>query len=74
MTTTIKKKEIIFINQTFPDLSKELNSTPSVLELKVRKNDFITEKEMEKVLFKELIKKTPELDKLNFKTIRLLGN
>ena len=55
MTTTIKKKEAIFMNQAFPDLSKESNSTLSVLELKVRKNDFIIEKEIEKVLFKQSI-------------------
>ena len=52
MATTIEEKETIFMNQAFPDLSKESNSTLSVLELEVRKNDFITEKEIEKVLFK----------------------
>ena len=51
---------------------KESNSTLSVLELEVRKNDFITEKEIEKVLFEQLIKKTSESNKLNFKAIRLL--
>ena len=72
MITIIKEKEVIFINQTFPDLSKELNSILSVLELKVRENDFTIEKEIKKVLFKQSIKKVFKSNKLNFKIIRLL--
>jgi hypothetical protein len=72
MAITIEEKEAIFMNQAFPDLSKESNSTLSVLELNIRNNDFIIEKEIEKVLFKQSIKKAPGPDKLNFKAIRLL--
>ena len=53
MATTIEEKEAIFMNQAFPDLSKESNSTLSVLELNIRNNDFITEKEIEKALFEQ---------------------
>ena len=69
MATTIEEKETIFINQAFPDLLKESDSSSSILELIYTKNDSITEKEIEKALFRQSIKKALGPDKLNFRAL-----
>ena len=61
------------MKQAFPDLSKVLNIALSLSDLAINvEEDFITEKDIEKALFEQLIKKAPGPDRLNFKALRLL--
>ena len=73
MAVLIKEKEAIFMKQAFPDLLKDSDEALSLLELNINaESSFISEKDIEKALFKQFIKKAPGPDKLNFKTLRLL--
>lgn len=73
IAVTIEEKEAIFMKQAFPDLSKESDIALSLSELNINaENSFISEKDIEKALFEQSIKKAPGPDKLNFKALRLL--
>ena len=70
---TIEEKEAIFMKQAFPDLSKESSAALPLPTLNMNaENSFISEKDIEKALFEQSIKKAPGPDKLNFKALRLL--
>jgi hypothetical protein len=71
--TIIKEKEEIFRKMAFP------NSIVSSINISISKDSFINvissfiiEKDIEKTLFKQFIKKALGLDKLNFKALYLL--
>ena len=61
------------MKQAFPDLSESTDSALSFLESAIDiEQDIIAEKDIEKALFKQSIKKAPGSDRLNFKALDLL--
>jgi hypothetical protein len=71
--TTIEEEEEIFRKMAFPDpiassINIPISSDSSINAI----SSFITEKDIEKALFEQSIKKALESDKLNFKALRLL--
>ena len=74
IATTVEEKEAIFMKQAFPDLSKASDIALSLSDLVIKnvEKDFITEKDIEKALFEQSVKKAPGPDRLNFKALHLL--
>jgi hypothetical protein len=71
--TTIKEKETIFRKMTFPDPIASSINIPISRDSSINAiSSFITEKDIEKTLFEQSIKKALGPDKLNFKALRLL--
>jgi hypothetical protein len=71
--TIIKEKEEIFRKMVFPNPIVSSINIPISRDSSINAiNSFIIEKDIEKALFKQSIKKAPGPDKLNFKALRLL--
>jgi hypothetical protein len=71
--TTIEEKEEIFRRMAFPEpIASSINIATTIDPSINAISSFITEKDIEKALLKQSIKKALRLDKLNFKAIRLL--
>jgi hypothetical protein len=71
--TIIKEKEEIFRKMTFSDPIISSINIPFSRDSSINAiSSFIIEEDIEKALFKQLIKKALGLDKLNFKALRLL--
>jgi hypothetical protein len=72
-TIIIEEKEEIFRKMAFPDLIASSINIPISNDSSINAiSSFITEKDIEKALFKQFIKKASGLNKLNFKALRLL--
>jgi hypothetical protein len=71
--TIIKEKEEIFRKMTFPNLIVSSINIPISRDSSINAiSSFIIEKNIEKTLFKQSIKKALGPNKLNFKALRLL--
>jgi hypothetical protein len=72
-TITIKEKEEIFRRMAFLELiASSINIATTIDPFINAISSFITEKDIEKALLKQSIKKASGPDKLNFKVIHLL--
>ena len=61
------------MKQAFPDLSESIDSALSFSESAIDiEQNIIAEKDIERALFKQSIKKASESDRLNFKALYLL--
>jgi Reverse transcriptase (RNA-dependent DNA polymerase) len=71
--TTIEEKEEIFRRMAFPEpIASSINIATTIDPSINAISSFITEKDIEKALLEQSIKKASGPDKLNFKAIRLL--
>jgi hypothetical protein len=71
--TTIEEKEEIFRKMAFLEpIASSINIATTIDPSINAISSFITEKDIEKALLKQSVKKASRLDKLNFKAIRLL--
>jgi hypothetical protein len=57
------------MKQAFLDLSDPSNIAISIPEIAIKETEYIIEKEIEKALFDQLIKKASGPDRLNFKAL-----
>jgi hypothetical protein len=70
---TMKEKEAIFRKMAFLEpMISSINIVDFIVHPINAIKSFIIEKDIEKALFEQLVKKTLELDKLNFKALCLL--
>jgi hypothetical protein len=71
--TIIEEKEEIFRRMAFPEpITSSINIATTIDPSINAISSFITEKDIEKALLKQSIKKASRPDKLNFKAIHLL--
>jgi hypothetical protein len=72
-TTTIEEKEEIFRKMAFLEpIASSINIATTIDPSMNAISSFIIEKDIEKALLEQSVKKALGLDKLNFKAIRLL--
>jgi hypothetical protein len=67
---TLKQKEELFLESQFPKI--QANNIPEPIIPQDGGIDLITDQVIKDALFSQSIKKAPEPDRLNFKTIRLI--